>query len=54
MELPGDEAVIHREGEKLILEPVARRSLLEVLANLKPLYEEMTPIDELPIEPVSV
>ena len=54
MELPGDEAIIHRDGEKLIIEPVARCSLLEVLANLKPLDEEMAPIGELPIKPVSV
>ncbi len=54
MELPGEDAIIHREGEKLILEPMATRSLLKVLANLKPLEEEMPPIGELPIEPVSL
>ena len=54
MELPGVDAVIRREGEKLIIEPVARRTLLAVLANLKPLDEEMAQIDELPIDPVSL
>ncbi len=54
MELPGEDAIIHREGEKLILEPAAARSLLKVLANLKPLDEEMPPIGELPIEPVAL
>jgi antitoxin VapB len=39
-EMPGDRVLIHREGEKLILEPVRRKNLLEVLADLKPLAPE--------------
>jgi antitoxin VapB len=27
-ELPGDEAVMHKEGERLIIEPVPKTSLL--------------------------
>ena len=40
MELPGEDAVIYREGDKLIVEPAMSRSLLKVLANLEPLNEE--------------
>jgi antitoxin VapB len=36
-ELPGDRVLIRRDGEKLILEPVRRKNLLEILAELKPL-----------------
>ena len=36
-ELPGDEAIIRKEGNRLIVEPVARPTLLAVLATLEPL-----------------
>lgn len=39
-ELPGDRVLIRRDGEKLILEPVRRKNLLEILADLKPLGPE--------------
>lgn len=39
-ELPGKNAVMRKEGEKLIVEPVAPKSLLGVLATLAPLDEE--------------
>jgi len=39
-EMPGDRVMIHRDGDRLILEPVRRRSLLAVLADLKPLGPE--------------
>ena len=29
--------MIHRDGERLILEPIRRRNILEVLASLDPL-----------------
>ena len=32
--------MIHRDGERLIIEPVRRKTLLEVLAGLKPLGPE--------------
>ena len=48
-ELPGKNAVIRKEGEKLIVEPVAPKSLLGVLATLAPLDEEFPDIsDSLP------
>ena len=53
-ELPGDEAVMRKEGERLIIEPVEPKSLLAVLATLQPLDEEFPPIPELPVEPVEL
>lgn len=38
-ELPGKNAVMRKEGEKLIVEPVQSKSLLSVLATLTPLDE---------------
>lgn len=39
-ELPGDRVMIRREGDRLIIEPVRRQNLLEVLAGLEPLGPE--------------
>ena len=45
-ELPGNEAVIHREGDRLIVEPVKKPSLLALLAGWEPLTEEFPDVDE--------
>ena len=47
-ELPGDEAVMRKEGARLIIEPKAPKSLLSVLAGLKPLTEDFPPVADLP------
>lgn len=39
-ELPGDRVMIHRDGHRLIIEPIGRKNLLEVLAELEPLGPE--------------
>ena len=46
-ELPGKNAVMRKEGEKLIVEPVTPKSLLGVLATLTPLDEEFPEISDL-------
>jgi len=51
-ELPGDQVIIRRQGEQLIIEPVKRQPLLELLSTLQPLDEDFPHIEELPIEPV--
>ena len=38
LELPGDEAILRKEGRRLVVEPVARPSLLSVLAVFVILY----------------
>jgi len=45
-ELPGKNAVMRKEGEKLIVEPVPPKSLLCVLATLTPLDEELPAISD--------
>lgn len=53
-ELPGEDAIMRKEGDRLILEPAPPRSLLALLATLKPIDEEFPPIaDPLPkpVEP---
>ena len=50
-ELPGTEAVMRKEGDRLVIEPAKRKSLLEWLATLEPIEEEFPPIDDPPPEP---
>ncbi len=47
-ELPGREADLRRVGNRLIIEPVHRKSLLEVLAAMTPpcLDDEFPDVDE--------
>lgn len=53
-ELPGDEAILRKDGERLILEAAPPTSLLAVLATLKPLDKEFPPISELPVDSVDL
>ncbi len=47
-ELPGEDAIIRKEGERLIIEAAPPKSLLQVLATLSPLEEEFPPILDSP------
>jgi antitoxin VapB len=47
-EFPGEDAIMRKEGERLIIEPASPKSLLSVLATLKPLEEDFPPIRDLP------
>ncbi|HQW09475.1 MAG TPA: hypothetical protein PLK05_09885 [Steroidobacteraceae bacterium] len=38
--MPGDEAILRKEGARLVLEPAPPGSLLKRLATLEPLEEE--------------
>lgn len=49
-ELPGEDAVMRKEGERLIIEPAPSQSLLAVLATLAPLDEDFPPIPELALD----
>jgi len=55
-ELPGNEALIRREGDRLVIEPLRKRTLLEVLATLAPLEEGLPDGDEgqLPLRDVAL
>ena len=46
MELPGDEAVLRKEGDRLILEPVHPASLLALLKTLSPIEEGLADIED--------
>jgi antitoxin VapB len=45
-ELEGDEAIVRKEGNRLIVEPVEKRGLLKILAGLKKLDETFPDIDD--------
>lgn len=51
-ELPGEDAIMRKEGERLIIEPTAPRSLLALLATLTPVEEKFPPIPDSPPESV--
>ncbi len=53
-ELPGEDAIMRKEGDRLIIEPAPPKSLLAVLATLAPLDEDFLPIPELALDPVEL
>jgi len=55
-ELPGDQVVIRREGERLIIEPVKRASLLALLATLEDSEDEFPNVDAelLPLDDIQL
>ncbi len=55
-ELEGKEALIRKEGDRLIVEPIRKGRLLALLATLEPLTEsfpdvdnDLPPLDEVPL-----
>ena len=53
-ELPGQDAIMRKEGQRLVIEPMPPKSLLSLLDTLEPIEEEFPPIEELPYEPVEL
>jgi antitoxin VapB len=47
-ELPGQDAIIHRDGDKLVIEAAPPRSLLAVLAALDPIEDALPEICDTP------
>ena len=45
-ELPGDEAIMHRDGDRLVIEPVRKRGLVALLKTMKPVEEDFPEIDD--------
>ena len=45
-ELEGDEAILRKDGDRLVLEPIRKGKLLEVLRALGPLEIEFPDIDD--------
>jgi len=44
---PGEDAIIRKDGERLIIEPAPPQSLLALLDTLAPLEEDFPPIPDL-------
>jgi antitoxin VapB len=53
-ELPGEDAIMRKEGSRLVVEPAPPKSLLALLATLAPLSEDFPPIRDLPPDPVDL
>jgi antitoxin VapB len=53
-ELPGNDAIIRKEGERLIIETVPPKSLLAVLDRLSPIDEQFPPMVELASDTVDL
>ena len=53
-ELSGEDAIMRKEGDRLIIEPAPPKSLLAVLATLVPLHEDFPPIEDLNPDPVNL
>ena len=45
---------MRKEGERIIIEPLPRRSLVELLASLEPIDDEFPSIEELPHDDVNL
>jgi antitoxin VapB len=48
-ELPGTKAFMHREGDRLVIEPVRQRGLIELLRTIEPYEGEFPLIEDLPL-----
>lgn len=46
MELEGDEALIRRDGDRLIIEPIRKQGLRATLASLPPIDVDFPDVDE--------
>lgn len=45
-ELEGDEAILRKEGDRLVIEPVRKGRLLALLESLQPLQQELPDVDD--------
>ena len=45
-ELPGEEAIMHRDGDRLVIEPVRKRGLVALLKSMRPIEDAFPAIDD--------
>ena len=45
-ELPGDEAIMRRDGDRLVIEPMRKRGLIALLDTMEPIDEDFPEIDD--------
>ena len=53
-ELPGEDAIMRKDGDRLIIEPAPPKSLLALLATLKPLQEDFPVVPDFPPDAVDL
>jgi antitoxin VapB len=53
-ELPGEDAIIRKEGDRLIIEAAPPKSLLALLTTLQPIEETFPPIPDPVPDPVEI
>jgi len=53
-ELPGEDAIMRKEGNRLVIEPAASKSLLALLETLEPLDEDFPPIADQVPDPIEL
>jgi antitoxin VapB len=44
LNFPGNEAVVHRDGDRLVIEPLRKRGLVALLKSMKPVNEDFPDI----------
>jgi antitoxin VapB len=54
LELPGTQALIRKENGNLVIEPLPKPSLVELLRSWEPIEGEIGPVDDPPPEPVEI
>lgn len=54
LELPGQTAVLYREGERLVLEPATGRSLLGLIKSWQPIDTDWPSIEDPTPTPVEI
>ena len=47
-ELPGDEAIMQRDGDRLVIEPIRKRGLVALLKAMQPIDEAFPTIGDAP------
>jgi len=53
-ELPGNEAIMRRDGDRLVIEPVRKRGLVALLKTMKPVDDEFPEIQDSVLPPEDV
>jgi len=53
-ELPGDEAIMRKEGGRLIIEPLRKQGLRALLASWAPLDDDFPEIPDEPAKPEDI
>lgn len=54
LEIAADEVLLRKVGNRLVMEPVPRKSLIELLDSWEAIDEEFPEIDDPPPDPVEI